>query len=278
MVVLAPLYMFGTLGTMPGIRDCAWGCVRPVCGGWVSRVVPLVMFSAPLGRGRGERDCVQGCVRPVCGVVSGPSAGDRWRVWRPCLCFRHPWEKPECSKLCAGLYRGIGGACGDPAYVFAAFFTMPGHSRLRVGLCDARLRGVGGACSNPPYVFGTLGTKTGRVRLRVGLSEACVRGVGVRVGTLIVLLHDLRACHRAYASGLVSQRVGKEGPVPQLSGAKLPLPCTPPGQLRLWSSVWVLFVYSLPTLPINSTSNRVLRGVLQLSSEVAGCFFYLLND
>ena len=111
-------------------------------------------------------------------------------------------------------------------------------------------RPVCGADVYPRYVFGTPGTMPGHSRLRVGLCEACVRGVGARVGTLIVLLHDLRACHRAYASGLVSQGVGKDGPVPQLSGAKLPLPCAPPGQLCLWSSVWVLFAYYLPTPPL----------------------------
>ena len=57
----------------------------------------------------------------------------------------------------------------------------------------------------PRYVFGTPGTMPGHSRLCVGLCEACVRGVGARVGTLVVLLHDLRACHSAYASGLVSQ-------------------------------------------------------------------------
>ena len=113
------------------------------------------------------------------------------------------------------------------------------------------MRPVCGADVYPRYVFGTPGTMPGHSRLRVGLCEACVRGVGARVGTLIVLLHDLRACHSAYASGLVSQgRLERDGPVPQLSGAKLPLPCAPPGQLCLWSSVWVLFAYYLPTPPL----------------------------
>lgn len=115
-----------------GTRDCAWGRVRPVCGGWVVRVVsPRYVFGA-LGRGRSVRNYVQGCMRPAC------------ELW---------------------MSRVV-----SPRYVFGTPGTMPGHSRLRVGLC-----------------------------------EACVRGVGARVGTLVVLLHDLRACHSAYASGLVSQ-------------------------------------------------------------------------
>ena len=134
----------------------------------VARVVPLVMFSAPLGRGRGERDCAWGCMRPVCG---------------------------------AGVY--------------------------------------------PRYVFGTLGTKTGRVRLRVGLSVACVRGVGARVGTLVVLLHDLRACHSAYASGLVSQGGWREtAPYFNLQAPNCHFPAHP----LVSCAFGVVFGSSLPTV------------------------------
>ena len=140
MVVLAPLYMFGTPGTMPGHSRLRVGlCDVRLRGMGVACGPPRYVFGT-LGRGRSVRNYVQGCIG------------------------------------------GARGACGDPAYVFAAFFTMPGHSRLRVGLCDARLRGVGGACSDPPYVFGTLGTRSECSRLCAGLCEACVRAVDVACG------------------------------------------------------------------------------------------------
>ena len=153
------------LGRGRSVRDYVQGYVRPACELWMSRAATLLMFSPPSSRGWGARDCVWGDWRPMCradvypryvfgtpGTMPGHSRlcvglcepcvrGDRWCVWRPCLCFRHPWEKPECSKLCAGLYRGIGGACGDPAYVFAAFFTRLGCSRVCAGLYEACVRG-----------------------------------------------------------------------------------------------------------------------------------------
>ena len=82
------------------------------------------------------------------------------------------------------------------------------------GVCEACVRGMGVACGDPPYVFGILGTRPGRVRLRAGLCDARVRGVGARLGTFIVLLHDLRACHGVYVSGLVSWGLGRGGLVP----------------------------------------------------------------
>ena len=133
-----PRYVFGAPGTMPGHSRLRVGlseaCVRGVGVACSDLAYVFAAFFTRLGCSRlrvGRLAAhVQGqCLPSLCvrhpghdagaleiarGVVSGPSAGDRWCVWRPCLCFRHPWEKPECSKLCAGLYRGIGGACGDP--------------------------------------------------------------------------------------------------------------------------------------------------------------------
>ena len=121
-----------------GIRDCAWGCVTPVCGVWVARVVTLVMFSAPLGRGRSVRDYVQGYVRPACELWMS-------RVVSPRYVFGTLGTKTGRVRLRVGLseacVRGVGVACSDLAYVFAAFFTRLGCSRLRVERLAARVQG-----------------------------------------------------------------------------------------------------------------------------------------
>ena len=92
----------------------------------MARVVPLLMFSVPLGRGRGERDYVQGYVRPVCGAGVHPP-----------YAFGTLGTRSERARLCAGLceacVRGIGGACGDPPYVFATLGTRPECPRLCFG-------------------------------------------------------------------------------------------------------------------------------------------------
>ena len=133
---------------------------------------PLVMFSAPRARCRGTRDCAWGCVRPAC------------ELW---------------------MSRVV-----SPRYVFGTPGTMPGHSRLRVGL-----------------------------------SVACVRGVGARVGTLVVLLHDLRACHSAYASGLVSQGGWREtAPYFNLQAPNCHFPAHP----LVSCAFGVVFGSSLPTV------------------------------
>ena len=151
-----------------GERDCVWGCGRPVCGVWVSRVATLLMFSAPSARGQRVRDYVWGCIGGVCG---------------------------------AGVY---------PRYVFAALGTRPACSRLCAGLC-----------------------------------VACVRGVGARVGTLVVLLHDLRACHSADVSGLVSQG-GWRGTAPYLN-FQAPN-CQFPAHPLVSCAFGVVFGSSLPTI------------------------------
>ena len=137
-----------------------------------------------------------------------------------------------------------------PLYMFGTLGTRSGRARLCVGLCEARVRGIGGACGDPAYVFAAFFTMPGHSRLRVGLCEACVRAVGARVGTLVVLLHDLRACHSAYASGLVSQGGGKRRPRTLAFRRQIATSLRTPGQLCLWSSVWVLFAYYLPTPPL----------------------------
>ena len=175
---------------------------------WVSRVATLVMFSAPWAQGRGVRDCVQGCVRPVCGVwvarvvspryvfgTLGTKTGRvRLRVGLSEACVRgargacgapryvfgafgaRSGRARLCVGLCEACVRGIGGACGDPCDVFGTLGTRPGCSRLCAGLCEARVRGVGGACGDPCDVFGALGMRPGCSRLCAGLCEACVRG------------------------------------------------------------------------------------------------------
>ena len=100
----------------------------------MARVVTLLMFSAPLGRGRSVRDYVQGYVRPAC------------ELW---------------------MSRVV-----SPRYVFDTLGTKTGRVRLRVGSCQARLRGIGGACGDPAYVFGTLG----RSRSVRNYVQGCIGG------------------------------------------------------------------------------------------------------
>lgn len=214
-----------------GIRDCAWGCVTPVCGVWVARVVTLLMFSAPLGRGRSVRDYVQGYVRPAC------------ELW---------------------MSRVV-----SPRYVFGTLGTKTGRVRLRVGLSEACVRGARGACGAPRYVFGAFGARSGRARLRVGLCEACVRGVGARVGTLVVLLHDLRACHSAYASGLVSQGGWREtAPYLNFQAPNCHFPAHP----LVSCAFGVVFGSSLPTIYLLRPYETPPR-----TGYFAECFSFPLN-
>ena len=86
------------------------------------------------------------------------------------------------------------------------------------------------------------------MRLRAGLSDARVRGVGARLGTFVVLLRDLKACHSADVNGQVS--VGERRPRTSTFRRQIATSLRTPGQLCLWSSVWVLFAYYLPTPPL----------------------------
>ena len=60
----------------------------------------------------------------------------------------------------------------SPRYVFDTLGTKTGRVRLRVGSCQARLRGIGGACGDPAYVFGTLG----RSRSVRNYVQGCIGG------------------------------------------------------------------------------------------------------
>lgn len=131
------------------------------------------------------------------------------------------------------------------------------------------MRPVCGADVYPRYVFGTPGTMPGHSRLRVGLSVACVRAVGARVGTLVVLLHDLRACHSAYASGLVSQGGWREtAPYFNFQAPNCHFPAHP----LVSCAFGVVFGSSLPTVYLLRPYETPPR-----TGYFAECFSFPLN-
>ncbi len=156
--VVSPRYVFGTLGTKTGRVRLRVGlseaCVRGVGVACSDLAYVFAAFFTRLGCSRlrvGRLAAhVQGrCLPSLCvrhpghdagafeiarGVVSGPSAGDRWCVWRPCLCFRHPWEKPEYSKLCAGLYRGCAWRVRRPCLCFRRLLHEVGVLEIVCGV------------------------------------------------------------------------------------------------------------------------------------------------
>ena len=103
MVVLSPLYMFGTLGTRSGQA----------------------------------RLCVGLCEARLRGI--GGACGDPAYVFA--AFFTMPGHSRLRVGLCDARLRGVGGACSNPPYVFAAFFTRLGCSRVCAGLYEACVRG-----------------------------------------------------------------------------------------------------------------------------------------
>lgn len=83
-----------------------------------------------------------------------------------------PGQARLCVGLCEARVRGIGGACGDPAYVFGTL----GRSRSIRNYVQGCIGGARGACGDPAYVFAAFFTRLGCSRVCAGLYEACVRG------------------------------------------------------------------------------------------------------